>query len=175
MVQRFLNGDSEYRNARLKMIPSLVEGPLPIRLVAPPAREKVINCEWMPIVWKQRPEEQSNGRKLCAHLEATLDCLTSRTIRTMASLVKKYLHVLSLDVAVVIATPDKQAAMEPSACLGLWRFNHIDVSLCPQLPDRFASDAKAQGQCADAIRASKVMGLSDADFLVRLREEAQEL
>ena len=57
LVQRFLNGDSEYRNARLKMVPSLVDGPLPIRLVAPPKKEKVVNCDWMPIIWRQSDEE----------------------------------------------------------------------------------------------------------------------
>jgi hypothetical protein len=152
------------------MIPSLVEGPMPIRMVAPPKREKVVNCDWLPIIWKQLEEEHSKGRKLCAHLEATLDCMTSRTIRSMACLVKKYLHILSVDVAVVIGKPVDQAEAEPGACLGLWRFNHIDVSVCPQMPDRFAAEAKFQGQSPDVIRASVAMGLSSGELKTLIAE-----
>ena len=69
------------------MVPSLVDGPLPIRMVAPPKREKVVNCDWMPIIWNQHDEEINiNGEKMCAQLEATLDCMTSRPIRSLAGL-----------------------------------------------------------------------------------------
>jgi hypothetical protein len=129
------------------MIPSLVDGPMPIRMLAPPKREKVVNCDWMPIIWNQHEEEiDSNGNTLCTVVEATLDCMTSRPIRSMAGLVKKYLHFLSIDVAIVIATPDHQDEIEPSACLGLWRFNHIDISQCPHLPDRYDVDVETNIQ-----------------------------
>ena len=160
--QRFLNGDTDYRNDRLKMIPSLVDGPMPIRMMAPPKREKVVNCDWMPIIWNQRDEEISpDGNILCPILEATLDCMTSRPIRSMAGLVKKYLHLLSVDAAIVIGTPERQVEPEPSACLGLWRFNHIDISLCPHLPDRYQVEVKSNSSgdedlaiAADIQRAS---------------------
>lgn len=145
---------------------------MPIRMVAPPKREKVVNCAWLPIIWNQYEEESVKGNKLCAHLEATLDCMTSRTIRSMASLVKTYLSAISIDVAVTIAAPDNQTEGEPSACLGLWRFNHIDVSACPQLPDRFVAEAKSHGQSPGAVRATLAMGLSYGD-LERLQAEAQ--
>ena len=145
------------------MIPSLVDGPLPIRMLAPPKREKVVNCDWMPIVWNQHDKEIGpDGCTLFYPvLEATLDCMTSRTIRSMAGLVKKYLHLLSIDVAIVIGTPEHQQEPEPSACLGLWRFNHIDISLCPLLPDRYQVEAKSNAadnedlvMAADIQRAS---------------------
>jgi Protein ENHANCED DISEASE RESISTANCE 2, C-terminal len=153
-----VNGDAEYRNARLKMIPSVVDGPLPIRMVAPPKKETVVNCDYLPISWKLHKEQDIEGGKLHSHLEATLDCMTSRAIRSMASLVKRYLHVLAVDIAVVVAAPDKQSELEPSACLGLWRFDHIDISMCPNLPDRYANE-----ESPDAVRASVALGLSPTD------------
>jgi 16S rRNA G527 N7-methylase RsmG len=137
---------------------------MPIRMVAPPKREKVVNCDWMPILWNQRDEEidAATGQRLCAQLEATLDCMTSRAIRSMAGLVKRYLHILSVDVAVVIAKPDgAEVEDEPSACLGLWRFNHIDVSQCPHLPDRFVVETDSQPE-ADVLRVSRAIGALSA-------------
>jgi len=71
--QRFLKSDDDYRNARLKLFPSLVEGPMPIRIVLPPKGEKVVQCEYLPISWQKQP---GDGKKLCPHLEATIDCMT---------------------------------------------------------------------------------------------------
>lgn len=166
--KRFVRGTPEYRNARMKMIPSVVEGPLPIRIVAPPKKEMVVNCDVLPISWVITEEEIVNGKKLCAHLEATLDCITSMPIRSMACLVKRYLNRLAIDLAVVVAKPEKQKEEEPSACLGLWRFNHIDVSMCPQMPSRFESS-----ESSDVMRVSKAMGLT-TDELNSLREEVNE-
>ena len=171
LYQRFLSGDDDYRNARLKMIPSLVDGPMPIRMVAPPKREKVVQCDFLPIIWKQLNEGKSaDGQKTSAHLEATLDCMTHGAIRAMASLVKKYLQKLAVDVALVISNPDGQEEPEPSACLGLCRLNHIDVSMAPTLPDRFASESKGP-YSPDVYRASKAMGLSQK----QLKELAVEV
>lgn len=52
-LKHFLNGDDEYRNLRLKMLPSLVGGPMPIRMVAPPKREMTIHCTMLPTKWRK--------------------------------------------------------------------------------------------------------------------------
>jgi hypothetical protein len=75
----------------------------------------------------------------------------------MAGIVKKHLSSLAIDVAVTISKPDGQVEDEPQACLGLWRFDHIDVDSCPELPDRHEIEAKNQGQSSDVFRASKIM------------------
>jgi hypothetical protein len=67
--KRYLSGDSEYRNARLKVIPSLVEGPLAMKVLAPPKKEMLLHCTLLPVSWKQHdPETTSKGRKLCPAL-----------------------------------------------------------------------------------------------------------
>lgn len=151
-------------------MPCVVDGPMPIRMIAPPKKEKVVHCDWLPIIWKQHEEDTINGRTMCAHLEATLDCMTNRAIRSMASLVKTYVKQLFIDLAIVIGDPDKRVVAEPSACLGLWRFDHIDVSLCPGWPDRFEAEAKLLGQPRDVIRASVALGLSSAELETLLAE-----
>lgn len=51
-----------------------------------------------------------------------------------------------------------------SSCLGMWRFHYIDISGCPQLPDRFAAEAKFKGESPDLLRASQALGLSTKQF-----------
>jgi hypothetical protein len=166
-LQRFFNGTDEYRNKRFQFIPSVVDGPLAVRMLAPPKREKIIQHSYLPVSWAKHPPKTVNGRKLCVALESELDCLSSRTIRGMAGIVKKHMASVSIDIAVTIGKPDGESEDEPQACLGMWRFDHIDVSSCPTMPDRFSIEAKEQGQSPDVIRASKVMQLS--------REEIQEM
>jgi len=111
-VQRFLRGDDDYRNARLKIIPSLVDGPMPIRMAAPAKRERPVhNPDLIPVSWRKL---QNDGHKN-PHLEATLDCLSGKAIRSAASLVKRFLVKLSIDVAIVLSRPEDQTEPEPSA------------------------------------------------------------
>jgi len=51
-----------------------------------------------------------------------------------------------------------------TSCLGIWRFHHIDVSKCPQLPDRSELEASAFGQSPGVLKASRVLGLSTKEL-----------
>ena len=61
-------------------------------------------------------------------------------------------------MALVIRLPNALCVFY--SCLGIWRFHHIDVSSCPQLPDRLVDEAKAEGESPDVLRASRALGLS---------------
>ena len=157
-LKRFLNGDTEYRNERLKVIPSIVDGPLAVKVLAPPKKEMLLNCAFLPVSWRQYASETtSKGRKLCPALEVTLDCLSNRAMRSMAGIVKRNLQRLSIDMAAVIGKPITQEEDEPQACLGLWRLDHVDIASCPQFPHRFAKEASKTGQDPDVFRAAQLM------------------
>jgi hypothetical protein len=94
------------------------------------------------------------GPESCPIIEVTLDMVGNRAIRGMASLVKRYLNSISVDLAAIISKPDGQEKDEPEACLGLWRLHHIDISKCPPLPDRYAMEKGASDQHPDLVRAS---------------------
>jgi hypothetical protein len=164
-LQRFLKGDDDYKNLRMKLIMSVVEAPRVVKMLAPPKREKVVHNEYISVAWKTHNQETTkSGRKLCSVLEATLDCVSKRAIRSMAGIVKNHLVRLSLDVAAVITKPEGQLEEEPHACIGLWRFNHIDVTTAPTLPDRYEEVAESVGHSPDLIRASQLVSLSHADI-----------
>lgn len=87
-------------------------------------------------------------------LEVELDCMSSKAMRGMASIIKKNLSGIVLDIAVVIEKPDGATEEEPTACLGMWRFDRVDIETCPMLPERQVSEIEA------IRRATVLVGLS---------------
>lgn len=129
-----------------------------VKILAPPKKEFPVHSEgFLPVSWVKHGEEFKGERKLSIALEAELDCVSSKAMRGMAAIVKRNLSSLAIDCAVVIGQPLDKQVEEPQACLGLWRFDHIDVAKCPRLPDRFATEASRRGQSPDTIRASMVV------------------
>ena len=128
-LKRFLRGSDQYRNLRLKLVPSLIDAPRAVKLVAPPKREFTVSRSILPVYWKKYPAEErtveesfhddeyeddtSTGTprstsKMFCHplLECRLDCLSVRAMRLMASIVKNNLHRMTIDVALVIGQPN---------------------------------------------------------------------
>lgn len=167
-LKRFLNGTDDYRNARFKMIPSIVDAPFAVKLVAPAKAEKTVHCDYVKVDWKKyEKEETSSGRKLCIALEATLDLMSTSFIRSAASLVKNNLKLLTVDVAIVISKPDTQEEEEHMACIGCWRFSHVDIKTCPHMPDRYVAEAQAHNVDPSVFRASVVMGVKPTELQQR--------
>lgn len=155
------------------MVPSIVDAPFAVKMVAPPKSEKTVHCDWVQVAWKKHEKGESpTGRKLCVALEATLDLMSTRGIRTAASLIKNNLKLLVVDVAIVISKPDSQVEEEPMACVGCWRMNHVDIKTCPNMPDRYMAEAKAKKVDPSVVRASVVcMDMNPADLEKLLKEQ----
>lgn len=165
-IKRFFLGDDAYRNARLKILPSLVDGPLPIKIIAPPKKELTVSCNALPSKWIfHNKQTLANGTVLQPILEMEIDVISNSTIRGISAMLKRYIRLIALDLAAVIHTPDGQTEQEPEACLGLWRFDHIDVLTCPPLSTR--QDQRRD----DMYQASKFMRLSEEE-LAAIEEES---
>lgn len=142
------------------MLPYVVDGPLPIRMLAPPKREMTVHCDLLPTKWRQSGGmTRPGGRYLHPCLELELDLMANKVMRGFSTLVKRHLHRLSVDIAVVIDKPDVQQEEEPSACVGMWRIDKVDVSECPNLPERLGRSVQA-----DTIRASLLMQQTEMDI-----------
>jgi hypothetical protein len=155
------------------MIPSIVEAPFAIRIVNPGKIETTVHCDYVNVVWKKYEKSVTpSGKKLCVALEATLDLMSTRVIRTAASLVKNNLKHLVTDVAIVISKPDLQEEEEPMACIGCWRFSHINIAACPDMPDRYIAEAKANQLDPSVVRASVVcIGIKPPELEKLLQEQ----
>ena len=162
-IKLFLLGDDAYRNARLKILPCLVDGPLPIKIMAPPKKELTVSCASLPSKWKfHNKTTLEDGTVLHPVLEMEIDVISNSAIRSISAMLKRYIKMIALDLALVIQTPDGQTKQEPEACLGLWRFDHIDIMTCPPLPQRVERQ--------DVHRASQFVHLSEEE-LAAMKEE----
>lgn len=141
-LKRFLSGDDEYRNKRFKVLPSLVDAPLPIRMIAPAKSEVTIQGSMLPLSWYEKRESMTHDRRKHkkALLEVDCDITSNKTIRKVTSMVRRYINKITIDVALVIGKPDDQKEDEPSACLGLLRFDKVDLETCAILPQKTDKD-----------------------------------
>mmetsp|Transcript_14237 Transcript_14237/g.41775 ORF Transcript_14237/g.41775 Transcript_14237/m.41775 type:complete len:729 (-) Transcript_14237:38-2224(-) len=139
--KRFLTAAEDYRKPRLKIFPSLVDGPLPIRMLAPPKKEITVKCETVPTTWHFLDETVNNdGSVNAALVEVDLDLLESKTVRKMASVVRSQTARITVDCALVISKPIDSQNDEPSALLGMWRLDKVDMDGCAVLPPKTESE-----------------------------------
>ena len=168
MLKRFINNDDEYRNNRFKILPCLVDGPLPIRILAPPKKEITIQGSILPTKWiKHAATTSSDGTMLHPCLELEVDLIWKSTLRNVSGILRNYMKSFCIDLAIILSKPTLDDPDEPGACVGLWCVDHIDIDQCPRLPDRARYASKLE---ADIMRASSVVHLS-AHELATIAEE----
>ena len=138
-LKRFLKAPAEEKSQQFSLRPCLVEGPLPIKMMASPGEEYEVGSEYLPMQWHL--DEGRGGEAPLLGLD--IDCTSDKALRTAASLAKRYLYSVSIDVGVVIENEDV------ACCLGLFRMDKIDTKTCPELPEHTVEE--------DIHRASAVM------------------
>ena len=150
LLQSFVLKDDAYRNQRLKFVPSLAEGPPAVRMLAPAKKEYLIDGSFLSVSWKKHEREVRDGRALQPAMECILDCMGNRAVRAATGIVKRNLQKLAIDVAAVV-----HAEGESPLCLGMWRFDHVDLTDCPDLPDRY--EGRTSCDDCDVLRASRLV------------------
>ena len=135
-TKRFFNGSDEYRNQRFKIMPYLVKGPLIIKKLAPPPHQMRVHSAKLKCTWHKVDEcVGSKGQTHAAIFEVDCDLVTNKTIRRFSSIVKSNVKNMVSDTAFFVSKPPHEENEEPSACLGAWRMDHVDLARCPELPD----------------------------------------
>ena len=91
------------------MIPLLVDGPMAVWVLAPPKKERVIHGSVVPLIWYKHDVERcpttNGGKTLCPVVVVAIDCVSSRAIRSMAGIIKKYMVRLTCNVVLVVGPP----------------------------------------------------------------------
>jgi len=144
MLKRFLNGSDAYKNRRFKVIPQIVEGPLPIRMLAQAKKNAIIKGTSLPLTWHKDSEfVDKHGNVQKAILEVDCDIAgSSKLVRTSASLLRRYMHLITADLAFMLAhavDDDDVQTMPPeevkhSVCLGVARVEKIIPEMCAVMP-----------------------------------------
>jgi len=120
LLEAFVEGDDEFRNSRLKIIPNVVEGPWIARKA----------CGTTPAII---------GRKLTttytcqpgSFLEVNIDVFSSTAARTMLGVLVSVAKRLVIDVAVLIEgkTPEEL----PERILGGFKVRYVDLTKCRRI------------------------------------------
>ena len=136
-LKRFLMGNNEYRNARLKVIPCLVDGPLAIRLIKPEPMEVCVHNDKHPAIWTDVDMSIDSFTNKTSQMvvEVDIDFISNRSYRKLFSLVRPHMPSLTIDVAFVASKPKNSTIEEPSVCLGIWRIDKVDFERCAVFPE----------------------------------------
>ena len=123
MLQRFLESDDDaYRDARLKLIPRVVEGNWLVRRAVGPGSKAAKLSETIELRY-------SRG---AGYLEISADLCGSATARRILSVVRSGTAGLVLDLALVVeGTTDAEL---PERVLGAARLHRVDPDLAEPLP-----------------------------------------
>ena len=127
ILRDFLLGDDTYRDERLKVVPQIVDAPLPVKLLAPAKAEILVKSQSVPSCWYKSEDSQD----CFPALELELDMIASSAIRSIVGIVSRHLHRISCDIACLIYDKEKTK----SVCLTCFCFDHVDMTSCPSFPE----------------------------------------
>ena len=100
---RWLSGDREYKNDRLKLISYVAEGPWIVRNLV--TGKPAIIGKKLPVTYSYTPKDGSKQD----FLECNLDIgNSSATARKIVSVCRRYMSALSVDIGFVIEGKDKE-------------------------------------------------------------------
>lgn len=136
---RFYNGDQAYRDARLKLLPVVVNGPWVVRKAvgngsSPAVLGKAIPLEY----YRSKQEPSSPSSQTGQYLEVDVVITSSRVAKAILNVVKGHANVLTLAFAFIIeATCEKEL---PECVLCNFQIHELTIERCPVLPDFIPSD-----------------------------------
>lgn len=139
LMKRFVEGDDEFRNNRLKVIPIVVEGNYFLRnFVGKPA----IMCNKIETQWTRDLSPEAN------FLHADIQISSSSMAVTILGLVRHYVESVTLDMAFTIEGRDQTELPEELLCA--MRFHHVDMERASQLADLESEWREQHGDDAKA-------------------------
>jgi Protein ENHANCED DISEASE RESISTANCE 2, C-terminal len=127
-LAKWLVGDTNYKNERLKLIPYVAEGPWVVRNMVT-GRPAIIGKK-LPVTYQFTPATPNSDQK--SLLTATLDIgNSSASAKRIVSVCRRYMSALTVDIGFVIQ--GNCAAELPEQMLGAMRVHGPDPLKAPKL------------------------------------------
>jgi len=122
----------------LKLIPCLVDGPLPIRLLKPKPIEVKVHGPRHPTLWIDVPKivDPISHKPSHAIVECDIDFISKKSFRKVLNMVCPHMWSITIGIAIIISKPKLSEIEEPSACLGLRRIDKVDFERYAVFPER---------------------------------------
>jgi len=126
-LAKWLQGDDNYKNDRLKLIPYVAEGPWVVRNMVT-GRPAIIGRK-LPVTYRQLPSCGNNRQALC---ECTLDIgSSSATAKRIVSVCRRYMSGLTADIGFVIQAESPEEL--PEQMMGSIRVHGPDPLKAPKI------------------------------------------
>lgn len=132
--KNFVNGDQMYRDARLKLLPVVVEGPWIVKKAVGPGTAPALLSQSIPLQYYfTHPTEKKRGI-----YEVDVIITASKIARGILSVVKSHTKRLTIGMAFIIeaATEDEL----PETVLASCQLHNLHLELCPQLPKYYLEE-----------------------------------
>ena len=126
---KFLKGDQEYRDARLKLLPYVVEGPWIVKTAVGPGKSPALLGKVIPLQYYFRePTKHQN-----AVYEVDVIITASAIAKGILSVVKSQTKALTIGFAFIIEAAEQSELPESVLCS--FQMHYINLDDCPVLPD----------------------------------------
>uniref|UniRef100_A0A6A7G975 Protein ENHANCED DISEASE RESISTANCE 2 C-terminal domain-containing protein n=1 Tax=Hirondellea gigas TaxID=1518452 RepID=A0A6A7G975_9CRUS len=156
LIEQFVEGSDDYRNARLKVIPVLHEGNWVLRQVV--SGKPAIICSKIRTVWHRDLSSENN------YLEAYIDLSSSKIAVGILSLVRFYVSSVAVDLAFTIeGTADEELPEEILCAFRFYRLNFNEAHNVARLEKEYAeflSEVKSATNSGGADELQKQNGSS---------------
>lgn len=119
LFQAFLQGDDAFRNARLKLIPFVPEGPWVVRKSV--GKRPLIVAKALAVNYYSRPN----------YMEIVADTSTDPIGSKVTGLCRQHIWSIVVDIAILLE--GKDADELPEAIFGAARYQHLDLSLAKSI------------------------------------------
>ena len=126
---KFLQGDQEYRDARLKLLPIVVDGPWIVRTAVGPGSSPALLGKVIPLQYYFR----SPSEDVKAAYEVDVIITASRIAKGILSVVKGHTKTLTIAFALIIEAAEE--ADLPETVLSTFQMHSIHLEDCPRLPE----------------------------------------
>jgi hypothetical protein len=125
---QFIHGDQQYRDARLKLLPVVVEGPWIVKAAVGPGTSPALLGKVIPLQYYfQHPSEDKKGI-----YEVDVIITASSIAKGILSIVKGHTKSLTLAFGFIIEATD--ASELPETVLCHTQIHALDLEECPRLP-----------------------------------------
>ena len=126
---KFLEGDQQYRDARLKLLPVVVDGPWIVRAAVGPGTSPALLGKVIPLQYYFRsPSEVKKGV-----YEVDVIITASRIAKGILNVVKGHTKMLTMAFAFIIEAAEEEELPETVLCT--FQMHSIHLEDCPPLPE----------------------------------------
>lgn len=134
---QFRNGNQKYRDARLKLLPVVIDGPWIVRKAVGPGSAPAVLGKVIPLTYYETPPPDTNvNADANGHspyiLEVDINITSSRIAKAILNVVKGHTEVLTIALAFIIEAVSEREL--PECVLGSFQIHEIDIGKCPKLP-----------------------------------------